>query len=47
MVALQVPQQTTDQDRYRYLNPTNGLKPETPVVELGKDWKKLRRSATL
>jgi hypothetical protein len=25
------------------LHPTNGLKSGTPVVELGKGWKKLRR----
>ena len=36
--------QPTEIDRYLY--PTNGLKSGTPVVELGKDWKKLRRSAT-
>ena len=27
----------------RYLNPTNGQKPGTPMVELRKNWKKLRR----
>jgi hypothetical protein len=31
----------------RYLHPTNGQKMVTPVVELGKSWKKLRRRATL
>ena len=28
---------------YRNLHPTNELKLGTPVVELGKSWKKLRR----
>jgi hypothetical protein len=31
----------------RYLHPTNGQKLVTPVVELEKSWKKLRRRATL
>jgi hypothetical protein len=29
------------------LHPINGQKLVTPVVELGKGWKKLRRRATL
>jgi hypothetical protein len=29
------------------LHPTNGQKLQTPVVELGKGWKKLRRRMTL
>jgi hypothetical protein len=29
--------------RFRYLYPSNGKKLLTPVVELGKGWKKLRR----
>ena len=43
MAALQEAQQDTDQDRCRYSHPTNGLKSGTPMVELGKSWKKLRR----
>jgi hypothetical protein len=31
----------------RYLHPTNEQKLLTPVTELGKSWKKLRRRATL
>ena len=38
--------QLTDPDRGRYLHSTNGQKPGTPVVELGKCWKKLRRRVT-
>jgi hypothetical protein len=30
----------------RYLHPTNGQKLLTPVVELGKSWKNLRRRVT-
>jgi len=33
--------------RYRYLHPTNGQRLVSPVVELGKSWKKVRRRATL
>ena len=33
----------TERVRCRYLHPTNGQKLLTPVVELGKSWKKLRR----
>jgi hypothetical protein len=33
-------------DRCRYLHLTIGLKSGIPVVELGKDWKKLRRRVT-
>ena len=32
--------------RCRYLHPTNGQKLVTPVVELRKSWKKLRRRLT-
>ena len=32
---------------YRYLHPTNGQKLLTPVVELGENWKKLRKKGTL
>jgi hypothetical protein len=38
-------QRAAERVRCRYLHPTNGRKPETPVVELGKNWKKLRRRA--
>ena len=37
-------QQLTERRRYLYL--TIGLKSGTPVVELGKSWKKLRRRVT-
>jgi hypothetical protein len=42
MSALQKTQQATERVRYRYLHPINGEKLLTPVVELGKSWKKLR-----
>jgi hypothetical protein len=32
--------------RCRYLHPTNGQKLETPQIELGTGWKKLRRRET-
>ena len=37
-------QQAAERVRCRYLHPTNGQKLVTPVVELGKSWKKLRRA---
>ena len=40
-------QQAAERVRGRYLHPTNGQKQLTPVVELGKIGKKLRRRATL
>jgi hypothetical protein len=40
-------QQAAERVRCRYLHPTNGQKLLTPVVELGKSWKKLRRRITL
>jgi hypothetical protein len=46
MAALGDAQQAGERVRCRYLHPTNGQKPGTPVVELGKSWKKLRRRAT-
>ena len=46
MVVLQEAQQAAERVRYGYLHPTNGQKPGTPVVELGKSWEKLRRRAT-
>jgi len=42
---LREAQQAADWDRCRYLHPTNGEKLVTPVFELGKGWKKLRRVA--
>ena len=46
MAVFQEAQQAANLDRLKYLHPTNGLKSETLVVELGKDWKKLRRRVT-
>jgi hypothetical protein len=44
MAVLQEAQkQLTETGANRYLHPTNGLKLGTPVVELGKDWKNLKR----
>lgn len=43
MAALQVAQQAAEWDRCGYLHPISGLKLGTPVVELEKHWKKLRR----
>jgi hypothetical protein len=43
MTALQKTQEATERVRYRYLHPTNVQKLLTPVVELGKSWKKLIR----
>jgi hypothetical protein len=47
MAALQKTQQAAERVRCRYLHPTNGQKLLTSVVELGKNWKKLRRRVTL
>jgi hypothetical protein len=47
MTSFQKAQQTFERVRCRYLNPTIGQKLLTPVVELGKSWKKLRRRETL
>jgi hypothetical protein len=47
MTILQTTQQAAERVRGRYLHPTNGQKQLTPVVELGKIGKKLRRRATL
>ena len=48
MAVLQEAHLAADGGRYRhrYLDPTNGLKLGTLVVELGKSWKKLKRRAT-
>jgi hypothetical protein len=42
-----IAQQAAERFRCRYLYPTNEQKLLTPVVELGKSLKKLRRSMTL
>jgi len=47
MTALQRTQQAAERVTCRYLHPTNGQKLLTPVNELEKSWKKLRRRATL
>ena len=47
MTALGKTQQAAERVRCRYLHPTNGQKPGTPVFELGKSWKRLRRRVTL
>jgi hypothetical protein len=47
MTALQKTQQAAERVRCRYLHLTNGQKFLTPVVELGKNYKKLRRRMTL
>jgi hypothetical protein len=39
-------QQAAERVRGRYLHPTNGQKLLTPVVELGKGWKKLRKKGS-
>jgi hypothetical protein len=39
--------QAAERVKRRYLYLTNGQKLLTPVFELGKSWKKLRRRATL
>ena len=46
MDALREAQQAAERSRFRYLYPTNGRKVGTPMVELGKGWKKLRRRVT-
>ena len=43
MATLQETQQAAKRARCIYLYPTNGEKLESPVMELGKSWKKLRR----
>jgi hypothetical protein len=40
MTALRKTQETAERVRCKYLHPTNGQKLLTPVVELGKSWKK-------
>jgi hypothetical protein len=40
-------QPAAERVRCRYLHPTNGQKLVTPVVDLGKSWKKLKRKMIL
>jgi hypothetical protein len=47
MITLQKIQQAAERVKCRYLHPTNGQKLLTPVVELGKRWKKLKRKVTV
>jgi hypothetical protein len=47
MTTLQKTQQAAERLRGRYLHPTNGQKLLTPMLELGKGWKKLKRRAAL
>jgi len=47
MTALPKTQQAAERVRCRYVHLTNGQKLLTPVVELGKSWRKLRRRVTL
>jgi hypothetical protein len=47
LTALKKTQQATERVICRYLHPSNGQKLVTPVVELGKSCKKLRREVTL
>jgi len=44
MTALQKTQQAAERVRCRYLHPVNEQKLLSPVVELWKSWKKLRRA---
>jgi hypothetical protein len=47
LTVLRKTQQTADRVRCRHLHPINGQELLTPVVELRKSWKKLRRRVTL
>jgi hypothetical protein len=47
MTAFWKIQQAAERVRCRYLHPTNGQNLVTPVVELGKSYKNLKRSLTL
>ena len=47
MTTLKKAQQAAERVRCRYLYPANRQKLVTPVIELGKSWKKLRRKVTL
>ena len=43
MIVLWKTQQAAERVRCRYVHPTNGQKQLTPVVELEKSWKKMKR----
>jgi hypothetical protein len=45
--SLRKTQQASERVKCRYLHTTNGQKLLTPVLELGKSWKKLKRRVTL
>jgi hypothetical protein len=47
MTALRKTKQAAGRVRCGYLYPTNGQRLLTPVVELGRDWKRLGRRMTL
>jgi hypothetical protein len=47
MTALCNTQQAAERVRCRFLHPINGQNLLTPVVELGKGWKNLKRRETL
>jgi len=44
MIVLQKTQQAAERVRCRYVHPTNEQKLLTPLVDLGGNWKKLRRT---
>ena len=46
MTTLKKAQQAAERVRCRYLHPTNRQKLVTPVIELGKNWKMLKRRVT-
>ena len=47
ITALQKAQQAAEKVRCGYLHPINRQNLVTPLIELGKSWKRLRRIATL
>jgi hypothetical protein len=47
MITLWKIQHAAERVRCRYLHTTNGQKLLIPVVELWKNWKKLKRRVTL
>jgi hypothetical protein len=46
ITVLQETQKSAVRVRCRYLHPSNRQKLGTPMVELGKNWKKMRRRST-
>jgi hypothetical protein len=46
MAALPEAQLEPQRTRCKYLHPKSGKKLGSPVFEIGKDWKNLRRRAT-